>query len=154
MKVWDAATGNEIATLPATAITGLAWHPAGKLLATAGDNESVEVWNVSDQTKAYELRGRRGAVYSVAWSPDGTRLATSGSAGNIKIWKPKQQVELLNLEAQETDGAFTITDPKLRSTLYEYWTTWNHGPFLTDDKEQIRSEFLELEVRTALTNPG
>jgi hypothetical protein len=49
------------------------------------------------------------------------------------------------LEAQEISGEFKITDPTLRSVFYEYWTTWDHGPFLTDDEERIRSEFLEPE---------
>lgn len=49
------------------------------------------------------------------------------------------------LEDNERRGEFRITDRKLRSTFYEYWTTMNHGAFLTDDKERIRSEFLEPE---------
>lgn len=47
------------------------------------------------------------------------------------------------LESREKARDFQITDPKLRETFYEYWTTMNHGPFLTDDKERIREEFLE-----------
>ena len=47
------------------------------------------------------------------------------------------------LESCEKQGDFTITDPKLRSAFYEYWTTTKHGAFLIDDKEGIRTEFLE-----------
>jgi hypothetical protein len=47
------------------------------------------------------------------------------------------------LKAHEEKGDFKITDAKLRSVLYEYWTTMNHGAFLTNDRERIRSEFLE-----------
>lgn len=46
------------------------------------------------------------------------------------------------LEACERNGDFKITDPQLRTAFYEYWTTLDHGAFLTDDKERIR-EFLE-----------
>lgn len=49
------------------------------------------------------------------------------------------------LETQEKQGQFKITDPKLRTLFYEYWTTQNHGAFLTSDKERIRTEFLEPE---------
>ena len=49
------------------------------------------------------------------------------------------------LETLEENGDFKIDDPELRVTLYEYWTTHDHGAFLTDDKERIRSEFLEPE---------
>lgn len=47
------------------------------------------------------------------------------------------------LECREKQGDFGITDPALRATFYEYWTTMKHGAFLTDDRERIRSEFLE-----------
>lgn len=47
------------------------------------------------------------------------------------------------LESLEKSGKFKITDPKLRSVLYEYWTAHDHGSFLIDDKERIRREFLE-----------
>jgi hypothetical protein len=49
------------------------------------------------------------------------------------------------LETLEKRGDFEITDPKLRETFYEYWTSMKHGAFLTDDKERIRTEFLEPE---------
>ncbi|MCA9137957.1 MAG: TIGR03067 domain-containing protein [Planctomycetales bacterium] len=45
------------------------------------------------------------------------------------------------IETQEREGKFKVTDPQLRETLYEYWTTQDHGPFLTDDKEQERLQY-------------
>lgn len=42
------------------------------------------------------------------------------------------------LEAQERQGKFTITDPELHEAFYAYWTTHNHGAFLTDDEERVR----------------
>lgn len=47
------------------------------------------------------------------------------------------------LNDQEKSGKFRIADPALRSAFYEYWTTTDHGPFLTADRERIRREFLE-----------
>lgn len=47
------------------------------------------------------------------------------------------------LEAREKAGDFKITDDKLRAKFYAYWTTQNHGAFLTDDPERIRQEFVE-----------
>jgi hypothetical protein len=40
-------------------------------------------------------------------------------------------------------GDFKITDPELRSAFYAYWTTMDHGPYLIDDEEEIRTEFPE-----------
>jgi len=49
------------------------------------------------------------------------------------------------LETLEKRGDFRITDPELRSVFYEYWTTMNHGSFLTGDKGRIKREFLKPE---------
>lgn len=53
------------------------------------------------------------------------------------------------LEDQEKQGAFRITDPRFRALLFHYWTTLDHGSFLTDNEETIRTEF--LHPRWALT---
>lgn len=58
------------------------------------------------------------------------------------------------LKAQEVDGSFKITDPELRSALYEYWTTMKHGAFMIDDKERIRAEFLEPQWLPPAVPPG
>ena len=49
------------------------------------------------------------------------------------------------LQDREKRGEFRIADPKLRASFYEYWATMDHGAFLTEDKERIRTEFLEPE---------
>ena len=49
------------------------------------------------------------------------------------------------LKIREKNGNFIISDSQLRLVFYEYWTTHNHGAFLTDDKVRIRREFLEPE---------
>lgn len=48
-------------------------------------------------------------------------------------------------ETEEKAGRFKILDPKLRDEFYFYWTKQKHGPFLFDDPERIRTEFLEPE---------
>jgi hypothetical protein len=45
----------------------------------------------------------------------------------------------------EQRGDFKIADHKLRETFYEYWTTMDHGAFLTDDQERVRQALLEPE---------
>lgn len=48
------------------------------------------------------------------------------------------------LKAHEGKGEFKVTDPEFRELLYEYWND-DHHPFMTSDKERIRTEFLEPE---------
>ncbi len=49
------------------------------------------------------------------------------------------------LKSIEKKGEFKISDAKLRLKFYEYWTNQKNSPFLLEDKEEIRTEFLEPE---------
>lgn len=54
------------------------------------------------------------------------------------------------LKAKEDAKEFQITDPALRETFYAYWTTHNHGAFLSKNDQTIRETFLEPEWRKGL----
>ena len=52
--------------------------PAGRLLASASDDETVRLWDVQSGRLVRTLEGHTGSVESVAFAPDG-RLLASGS---------------------------------------------------------------------------
>lgn len=49
------------------------------------------------------------------------------------------------LKQQEGTGKLKISDPALRSSLYDYWTTKDHSPEPIEDADVIRTEFLQPE---------
>jgi serine/threonine protein kinase/WD40 repeat protein len=57
----------------------------GKLLATAGDDATVRVWDADSLRELCVLRGHD-EVVAVVFSPDGQWLASGGSNGSIKLW--------------------------------------------------------------------
>ncbi len=70
-------------------VTGLAWSPDGKILASSSLDETVRLWR-PDGSSIKVLQGHAGHVFAVAWSPDGTMLA-SGSIltylnPTVQIW--------------------------------------------------------------------
>jgi WD40 repeat protein len=69
---------------------GIVWDidssPDGRRFATAGDDQTVRVWDAENLGEMRVLRGHDAAVFTVAYSPDGQWLASGGQDGTIKLW--------------------------------------------------------------------
>jgi WD40 repeat protein len=85
VKVWDAADGNLIYSLPAqeASVYAVAFSPDGKRLATAGENQPVQLWNAADGKRLSALAGISFPVYALAFSPDGRSLAVAGANKDV-----------------------------------------------------------------------
>jgi WD40 repeat protein len=99
-RVWDAATGRQIAELKRsgkkatgrkkfTAFTDdlvtAVFSPDGRSVVASSLDKKVRIWEVATQRRI-DLVGHTNLVSSAAFSPDGTLVATSGFDGSISIW--------------------------------------------------------------------
>jgi WD40 repeat protein len=94
-KVWDAATGKELATLRGHTdrVMNVAFSSDGRLLATASMDNTAKVWDAASGSEIATVAGQSGCVIGVAFSPDGQRLAIGSghhSKGEITIWDATQ----------------------------------------------------------------
>jgi hypothetical protein len=65
---------------------GLAWHPGGKRLATAGNDHSVRLWDADSGEEVLTLKAHNLPVRSLSFTPDGLRLASCSDDGTVKVW--------------------------------------------------------------------
>ena len=91
LKVWSATSGallRDVATGQRTNGSGIGsvdWSANGKI-ATAGQNGTVKIWDVSDLSLAQTLTQPSGIVDVALWSPNDTMLAAGARDNKIHVW--------------------------------------------------------------------
>lgn len=70
----------------ASDILTIAFSPNGRLLATAGTDQTIRLWDPETGRDLKILRGHMGAVHALTFSPDGKLLASGSADTSVRIW--------------------------------------------------------------------
>jgi WD40 repeat protein len=63
-----------------------AFHPSADVIAGAGDDSVISLWDARSGRRRHALTGHTGRIYAVSFSPDGTLLASGGDDGTVRLW--------------------------------------------------------------------
>jgi WD40 repeat protein len=132
LVLFDAASGRLVHRLrghdPAVQIRDCVLDPAGRWLASAGNDGRIIVWSLPAAGRAPELLrhwAAGGAVMALAVDPSGRLLASGGEGGTISLWDPETGTRLRTLRghrariSEVTGLDFSPDGGRLASASYD-----------------------------------
>jgi WD40 repeat protein/ABC-type branched-subunit amino acid transport system substrate-binding protein len=102
-------------------ISTVVFHPQGKWLASAGDDQQIILWSLDKRKPLRKWRTSK-SVWALAVNPDGTILASGGDDNKITLWNPETGQSLNTFTGH--DGAipslaFSPNGEMLASAAYD-----------------------------------
>lgn len=102
--LYDVQTGAEVALL--TGHTGevrtVSYSPKGKLIASAGVDETIRLWNPESGENVTILRGHDGLVSSIAFSADGKKLFSGSGDATVRLWSIEKEQQIWSADTPQT----------------------------------------------------
>ncbi|MFI6823754.1 WD40 repeat domain-containing protein [Micromonospora sp. NPDC050187] len=77
---------DDLAMLVGGSVWSCAFSPNGTLLATAGNDLVIRLWDPGTGRLHGTLAAHTRRVWSVAFSPDSSMLASAGDDGTVRLW--------------------------------------------------------------------
>ena len=107
-RIWNAATGEEIAVLRGheQAVNSAAFSRDGSRIVTASIDKTARIWDAATGKEIAVLRGHEQAVNSAAFSPDGSRVVTASGDNTAGIWDAATGDQLAILGVRQSFGGY------------------------------------------------
>jgi WD40 repeat protein len=132
LVLFDAESGELLHRLeghdPGKQIRDIVFHPAGRWLASAGNDRRIILWSLPTEDRAPEILRQwwaDEAVMALAVSPDGRLLASGGDDHAITLWNPENGTPVRTLKghrgkiSEVTGLAFSPSGKLLASASHD-----------------------------------
>ncbi len=122
-KLWDAATGRELATLEGHAHTvwSVAFSPDGQRITSGSQDRTIKLWDVATRRELGAFAGHGSMINAVIFSPDGKRLVSCSDDQTVRLWDVATTQELLTLK-EHADWVISVAfSPDGKTLATEGW---------------------------------
>jgi WD40 repeat protein len=102
--LWRPPQGGQRVTLRSgMAVYAVMYSPDGQLLAVAGSDPSIRLWDTTTWKIRATLVGHQHSICSLAFAPDGRTLASGGKDGTVRLWDVTLARESINLKGHASE---------------------------------------------------
>jgi WD40 repeat protein len=110
VKLWQRPASAKVREIAVgAAVTALALSPNGQVIATAGADNVIKLWNAADGAAGKVLSGHAAAIHSLAFNADGTKLASASEDKTIRLWNVADGTEANKIESPAPAKAVVFT---------------------------------------------
>lgn len=153
--IWNPLTGENHVTYQGHTmpVRKLAWSPDGTILASASDDQTVQLWDARTGTHLYTCHRYASYTHALAWSPDGARIVFAGTNGTIEIWQVSED------EAMEWRNESFVSSSEHEIPLDEkqrhmWLTAFCKGYEIVHDREPEQEEITAFVTRWGALSLG
>jgi RNA polymerase sigma factor (sigma-70 family) len=86
VRLWELASGQQVLALPSAQDARVAFSADHRLLALAGPDRDLLLWDLRRGREVRRFRGFQSGVSRLAFSPDGTRLVSGLEDSTLLVW--------------------------------------------------------------------
>src|SRR5215213_10280054 len=114
VQLWDVSTGSELGAIKGhgRGVSKVVFSRDGKLLASAGTDNTIKIWDVATRAEVRTLTGHTASIESIDFTPDGQLLASAGEDGSTFLWDTKTGEHLLTLISLDDGGEWMVVTPQ------------------------------------------
>src|SRR2546423_7586647 len=137
-------------------INVIAFSPDGKRIASASNDRTIKLWDVSSGTMLRSLEEHASGVNSIAFSADGKFLASASMDTTVKVWSAATGYWVATIEpfnddswvAYTPDGYFTASPG---ASKYVTWRVGNNIQDFARNKGQFDKRELVVDRMRGLS---
>lgn len=110
LKMWDANTGEELATIAGHTgeVWACAYSPDGSHILSAAGDATIRLWSSETGNEKLIIKGHTSCVRTCAFSPDGRTILSGSDDHSLKLWDTLTGRELATLSGHDSSIKYSI----------------------------------------------